>query len=209
VAIKALMVDVDGVLVDGRPEDGRHWSTGLERDLGLKAEVLQREFFQVHWDDIVLGREALEERLRPVLAKVAPRLTPETLIAYWFEQDSRIVQPLLSELILIRADGLPVFLATNQEHLRAKYLMQDLGLAKFVDGIFYSAQLGVKKPDRAFFEGVCSSTGFDPSEVVMIDDSLQNVEAASEAGLRAVRWTHTMNPQFISNFLREDRSQVG
>src|SRR5262249_22970093 len=33
--VKALMLDVDGVLVDGRPEDGRHWHTSIEEDLGL------------------------------------------------------------------------------------------------------------------------------------------------------------------------------
>jgi hypothetical protein len=37
-ALKALMVDVDGVLVDGRPEDGRHWTTSLEEDLGFSRD---------------------------------------------------------------------------------------------------------------------------------------------------------------------------
>ena len=29
--IQALMLDVDGVLIDGRPEDGRHWQTSIDQ----------------------------------------------------------------------------------------------------------------------------------------------------------------------------------
>ncbi len=42
--IKAVMLDVDGVLVDGRPSDGRHWAASLEADLGLSFAVLQDAF---------------------------------------------------------------------------------------------------------------------------------------------------------------------
>jgi putative hydrolase of the HAD superfamily len=44
--IKALMVDVDGVLITGRPPDGRHWAADLEADLGLGFENLQTAFFK-------------------------------------------------------------------------------------------------------------------------------------------------------------------
>jgi hypothetical protein len=42
-SIKALLVDVDGVLVDGRPEDGLHWQTSLNEDLGFTADALHQE----------------------------------------------------------------------------------------------------------------------------------------------------------------------
>jgi putative hydrolase of the HAD superfamily len=53
--IKALMLDVDGVLVTGRPSDGRHWVTSLEADLGLSFTVLQDAFFEHYWEEIVTG----------------------------------------------------------------------------------------------------------------------------------------------------------
>ena len=61
--VKVLMVDVDGVLIHGRPVDGLPLFTYLERDLGLRHDLLQREFFQPHWGDIVTGREALKPRI--------------------------------------------------------------------------------------------------------------------------------------------------
>jgi hypothetical protein len=44
--IKALMIDVDGVLVSGRPSDERHWAAGLEADLDLSFASFQDAFFK-------------------------------------------------------------------------------------------------------------------------------------------------------------------
>lgn len=187
--IKALMVDVDGVLVRGRPGDGRHWSASLEADLQLRAEDLQRAFFAIHWDDIVLGRAALGDRLAPVLAKIAPHLTADRLIAYWFERDSALDRRLLQELAAFRARGVQVHLATNQEHLRARHLMGALGLADHVDGIHYSADLGTRKPSPDFFRLAASRVGLAPADLLLVDDTAENVQAAVAAGWRAVLWT--------------------
>jgi putative hydrolase of the HAD superfamily len=90
-----------------------------------------------------------------------------------------------------------VYLATNQEHLRAAYLMQKLGLAEHVDGIFYSARLGAKKPDLEFFARVQAAVGLRGEELLLIDDSRQNVEAARQAGWQALHWTKHSSPNIL------------
>ena len=176
--LKALMVDVDGVLVDGRPEDGSHWNTSLEEDFGFTSAALHEHFFAPHWESIVLGRAGLIENLTTALQKIAPHVSAAEFISYWFERDSRLVTPLLQELSLIRSKGFRVYLATNQEHLRAVYLMETLGLAEQVDGIFYSARLGAQKPDMEFFFRVESAIGLSGEELLLIDDRRQTIEAA-------------------------------
>ena len=57
--IGAMMVDVDGVVVCGRPSDGRPWAATIEADLGLTVAELQREFFLPYWNEIVIGRDGL------------------------------------------------------------------------------------------------------------------------------------------------------
>jgi len=196
-AIQALMVDVDGVLIDGRPEDGRHWQTCLEEDLGFAPETLHEHFFAPYWEDIVLGRAGLMEHLATALQKIAPQLSPAEFVSYWFERDSRVVAPLLHELSRVRAAGIEVYLATNQEHLRAAYLMDRLGLADHVDGIFYSARLGAKKPDLEFFAKVQAAVGLRGEEILLIDDSRQNVDAARSAGWQALHWTKDSSPDIV------------
>lgn len=187
--IKALMVDVDGVLVHGRPEDGLHWSTSLQEDLGLHPNDLHREFFAVHWEDVVAGRACLEESLGMVLDRIAPSLTAGQLIAYWFERDSRLDQRLLQELATIRAMGIGVQLATNQEHRRAQYLMDVVGLRDYVDGIQYSAGLGARKPFGEFYDRATATLGLPADQLLLVDDSMENIRAAETAGWKACHWT--------------------
>jgi putative hydrolase of the HAD superfamily len=164
-------------------------STSLEADLGLRSDDLQREFFDVHWEDVVLGRVMLPDSLSPVLDKIAPHLTPDQFIAYWFDQDSRLDHELLQELAAIRSTGILIYLATNQDHRRARHLMETLGLEEHVDGVHYSAHVGAKKPSQDFFDKVASTVRFPASELLLIDDSLDNTRAAEAAGWKAFHWT--------------------
>jgi len=187
--IKALMIDVDGVLVSGRPSDGRHWATSLEADLGLSFAILQDAFFKRYWEDIVTGRADLRERLANTLPQIAPQLSAEQVLAYWFRQDSLLDHELLDDLAALRHGGLPVYLATNQEHERARYLMETLGLAAHVDGCHYSAALGHCKPTLEFFDAVARKVLLPAGELLLIDDSEENVRAAIAAGWQAGHWT--------------------
>ena len=195
--IKALMLDVDGVLVNGRPEDGRHWQTSIERDLGVSADTLHDTFFGPHWDHIVVGRTGLMEHVGTVLREIAPQVDPRAFVAYWFHNDSRLAESLLPELSLVRSAGIRVYLATNQEHLRAAFLMDTLRLADHVDGIFYSARLGARKPEREFFDRVREEVGLGGEEILLVDDSRSNTDAAREAGWQAIHWTKDTSPTVL------------
>lgn len=183
------MVDVDGVLVHGRPADGRPVFSELKSDLGLSYERLRAEFFNRHWDAIVTGREPLLPRLEAVLGEIAPAIGAEQLIEYWMRNDSRMLPGDIAVLDEARAAGLKVYLATNQEHVRAAYLMTKMGLSAHVDGIAYSAALGARKPDEAFYRLSAEQVGSAPEEIGFVDDVADNVAAARRAGWLAAQFT--------------------
>jgi putative hydrolase of the HAD superfamily len=182
-----LMLDVDGVLVTGRPRDGKHLFTDLEAELGVPLERLQHEFFAVHWPAIVVGQAELEPKLSAVLARIAPQVSAAALIDYWFANDSRIDAEVLDGVDRLRTRGIKVLLATNQEHLRAKYLMKTMGLDRHVDGIVYSAALGARKPVPEFYAAAARAAG--SGDLLLVDDVRENVDAAIAAGWRGVHWT--------------------
>jgi putative hydrolase of the HAD superfamily len=185
--IQAIMVDVDGVLVVH--PDAAGWSAHLERDLGVSADDLQRRFFNVHWADIICGRANLRERLAPVLLDLAPHLSCSQLIDYWFSHDAHLNLDLLGELSVLRAPGVEIHLATVQEHERARFLWEHLGMRDHFDGLHYAAGLGCAKPDLAFFHLITKRTGHLPNEIFFIDDRIENVDGARKAGWSAAQWT--------------------
>lgn len=183
----ALMIDVDGVIVVHPHPLG--WSANLERDLGLSRETLQSEFFKPHFGEINCGRAKLRERLAPVLQKIAPHLTCDQLIEYWFANDAHLNFNLLEEFGRARRRGLKVHLATVQEHERADFLWRELGLQDHFDAIHYAADIGWAQPAPEFFAEVEKRSGCKANEIFFIDDMIENVEAARRRGWRAVVWT--------------------
>ncbi|MDQ0326837.1 putative hydrolase of the HAD superfamily [Rhodopseudomonas julia] len=183
-----LMLDVDGVLVHGRPK-GESWVENVERDLGVTPEILETCFFEPHWADVIVGKKQLMDVLERCLPPVAPWLAPQDFVDYWIANDSVLDEDLLSEADALRRHGMLVFLATNQEHMRARHLMERLRLAEHVDGIVYSAAVGARKPEPAFFDAALKLSGTAARDTVLVDDMRANVEAAREAGWLAIQWT--------------------
>jgi putative hydrolase of the HAD superfamily len=186
-----LMLDVDGVLITGRPSDGRPWYSELEADLGIDPSWLRSAFFAKDWSDIVRGRAELLPRLQDCLAQLDRVCSAEELVSYWFNMDSRINLAVLADCANLRDQGVRVYLATNQEHCRAHFLMNDMGLAAYVDGIIYSAQLGSCKPDPEFYELATEIAKHSISNILLVDDTLSNIIGAQNAGWKAVHWTNT------------------
>ncbi|MTV25272.1 HAD-IA family hydrolase [Nitriliruptoraceae bacterium ZYF776] len=90
------------------------------------------------------------------------------------------VRPCLAEL---RELGFTVVLAGNQPARRAEQLT---ALTLPVDHVVTSEELGVEKPDLAFFAEVLARAGVtDPAEALYVGDRTDNdVAAAAAAGLR-------------------------
>lgn len=197
---RALVFDVDGVLITGHREKGGWWHVDMEADLGLDPDLFQSMFFTGQWADIVCGRLDIEQPLAATLSEIAPHLTVEQLLDYWFSTDARLNTDLLNALDNVRShESVSLHLATNQEHRRARYIWEVLGLSSRFDHLHYSGDIGHAKPDHAFFRAVEERTGLPPEAHVFFDDQEKNVAAARACGWTASHWTEGMaSPDFVT-----------
>ncbi len=70
-----------------------------------------------------------------------------------------------------------------------------VGLEAYFDAVFTAAQIGVEKPDPAFFRAALEGLGLVSREAVMVGDSYPNdVAGAKGAGLRAVWFNERESP---------------
>lgn len=179
-----LALDIDGVV----SVPAASWMTGLQVDWGIEPDEMVSDFFKGEFVQVVQGRldlyVALHNYFEP--KDMADRI--EEFVAYWFEKDIGI-----DDQVLALADawrkrtGGRVFAATNQEHHRAAYLKDQLGLGAHFDEIIYSAALGVCKPDRAFFTNAQARMGVSVGQsILFVDDTPANVDGARAFGWRAL-----------------------
>ena len=79
---------------------------------------------------------------------------------------------------------------TNTIHLDSfhKQLKENHGnesLAPYFHELYFSCDMGMRKPDAEIFTTVCMKEGFKPTETLFIDDSIQHIEGASSIGIQA------------------------
>lgn len=178
--IKFILFDVDGVLLNGQS-----FSATLEQNYGITQTAVQ-PFFDDAFPKAILGSHDMKQLLEPFLKEWKWPGTVEDFVSFWFKSDSVINEPLLDYIMALTASGTACYLATNQEKYRTAYLLDSLGFGDIFDGSFVSSQMGVKKPDAAFFEKVIAQLApQDPAEILFWDDRLENVTAAKAVGIQA------------------------
>jgi putative hydrolase of the HAD superfamily len=188
---RAVFFDVDGVLVDGyhaRPELQRHWDANLLKDLGVDPERFRNEFiFDIFIKKVVVGEMSLVEALDRRLPALGYRGSPMVFVHYWLSHDSALNPAVLDLVRRLRArDDLKLYIATNQDHMRALWLWENMGLGELFEDIFYSARAGVRKPEKGFFDFIEDRIGPQSEPPLFFDDTPKVIEGALAYGWEAV-----------------------
>lgn len=87
--------------------------------------------------------------------------------------------------VLLNALGGHVTRATATNYPLWVEELADGLLAGLFDRVIASHHLGVRKPERVFFERLCASLDTEADRILLVDDRIENVEGARGAGLRA------------------------
>lgn len=176
--IRALIMDADGVLQN--PPLG--WMAGWVR---LGGPGLMPAAHRIERPTQV-GAAELEPLLAELLAERKLTTTVEQVTAHWcrIEVDHRVLQ-LVDR---VRAAGVLTAMGTNQNPVRGRYMLEHLPYAEHFDALFHSWQLGVAKPDPAFFSQIVETLGVAPHQAVFVDDMAENLAGARQAGLHGVHF---------------------
>jgi len=190
---RAVLLDVDGVLVHGyhaNPARVRAWDANLLADTGVDPERFRHEFiFDIFIKKVIIGEMALIDALERRLPALGYRGSPMAFAHYWLTHDSVLNEPLLDAVRQLRQrSDLKLYIATNQEHLRASHLWSHLGLSELFDDIFYAARIGATKPDRKFFDFVDARIGPQTEPPLFFDDSPKVIQGARKHGWEAVEF---------------------
>lgn len=199
---RAIVFDVDGVLVHGyhaRPERQRRWDENLLADLGVDPDRFREEFiFDIFITRVVTGKASLIEALDRRLPGLGYRGSSMAFAQYWLANDSHLNTELIDAIRRLkeRAD-VRLFIATNQDHMRAQWLWQTLGLGEIFEDIFYTARIGMTKAHKGFFAFADERMGKSDAKPLFFDDTQKVIDMAHKAGWEAVLFD--TNAQFFDH----------
>jgi len=186
-----LLFDVDGVLIHGYHADPKYrkcWDEDLEKDFGISREKFTTHFIRgIFEKEVLVGKTDLYAALQNVLPTIGYEGEPQDLIDYWMKKDSKLNTGLIAYIQqLSNLPDVSLFIATNQEHTRARYLMEELGFDQYCADIFHSARIGYCKPDRKYYESVDALLNRQTDQrVILFDDHQDVVDGANDAGWEA------------------------
>jgi phosphoglycolate phosphatase len=213
-SVKAVMIDLDGTLVDSIP------------DLAAAANMMLAE----------LGRPALDvELVRTFVGKGITNLVERTLSGSMdgtadpelmaralpiFERSyaevngrhTTIYPGVESGLAALEEQGFPLACVTNKSMRFTQPLLEMVGLAAHFRHVVAGDTLARKKPDPAPLLHACEAFRIAPRDMLMIGDSLNDTQAARAAGCPVFcvtygynegRDVHTLDTDAVIDTLRE------
>jgi HAD superfamily hydrolase (TIGR01509 family) len=180
-AIRAVLCDIDGTLVDSNYAHIVAWSRAL-------AEVeVPSDTWRIHR---ALGMDS-DKLLQALLGDEASRVGEEAkeLHTRYYVEAASGLRPMAGarELVMALTDrGLRVVLATSAPDDELAILRGVLDLDDVVAGMTSASDVEVAKPEPDIVRAALAVAGAEPHEAIMLGDAAWDMRAAAAAGVASV-----------------------
>lgn len=199
--VRAVIFDFGGVLY--RTPDLR-WMRNIQKLLGLQNDALFSSIIASPNDspfvmDIMLGKIP-ESQVWDIVAqrwKIQPNLLHS--IRRTILSPRRLNRELADLLACLRGKYRTAILSNAGSDARRTFT-DIFKLHQAAELMMISAEEGLVKPDRRIYERMVERLGIPPEECVFLDDFIENVEAASKFGMKAVHYQN--NQQALEELSR-------
>lgn len=188
--IKNVIFDLGGVLlnIDYHLTIQAFVDIGMSNFQELFTQAQQSELF----DKIEVGEISSDEFLAEIKALMPSHVSEVAIRTAWNAMLLDFPSERLDFLLAVKEKYNTALLSnTNSIHLENFYKeLKKVHNLKSLDDyfhkVYFSCDLGMRKPNPETFLRVCELEGFNPSETLFIDDTIQHVEGAKQAGLQAL-----------------------
>lgn len=106
-----------------------------------------------------------------------------------------------------REMGYRLIIASNASKGSFEWRNSKFGLMDVFDGRIISSDIGMRKPSKKFFNYLIKVVGFEPEEILLVDDRDSNIETADELGLETIKYEDESTLEKVRNFLKNDRGK--
>lgn len=178
---KAILFDADGVVIHAEM-----FSLQYQRKFQVENEKML-PFFKGEFQDCLIGKKDLKKTVTPYLKEWKWDLSADNFLKLWFKSEHNIDQRIIDTIKKLRKSKIKCYLATNQEKYRTNYMIHEMEFKNIFDGVFSSAFVGFKKPEKEFYEYILTEINKEisikPEEIMFFDDSKKHIIEAKNLNI--------------------------
>lgn len=188
--VSGIIFDMDGVLIDSERQsnEGWIWAAGqlgvdmpmwlIDSFKGAPAELCCK-FFDDYYKGVIDYWEAKELRTQHVY-KIR-------------ETEGIPVKKGVKDIFeYIRNNGLKCAVATSTRRESAEKTLHEIGVWDYLDAVVYGDEVEHGKPEPDIFLRAAKAIGVNPSEAVVVEDSINGIKAGYAADMRVVHIPDTI-----------------
>lgn len=188
--VSGIIFDMDGVLIDSERQsnEGWLWAAGqlgvdmpmwlIDSFKGAPAELCCK-FFDDYYNGVIDYWEAKELRTQHVY-KIR-------------ETEGIPVKKGVKDIFeYIRNYGLKCAVATSTRRESAEKTLHEIGVWDYLDAVVYGDEVEHGKPEPDIFLRAAKAIGVNPSEAVVVEDSINGIKAGYAADMRVVHIPDTI-----------------
>ena len=188
--VSRIIFDMDGVLIDSERQsnEGWLWAAGqlgvdmpmwlIDSFKGAPAELCCK-FFDDYYKGVIDYWEAKELRTQHVY-KIR-------------ETEGIPVKKGVKDIFeYIRNNGLKCAVATSTRRESAEKTLHEIGVWDYLDAVVYGDEVEHGKPEPDIFLRAAKAIGVNPSEAVVVEDSINGIKAGYAADMRVVHIPDTI-----------------
>lgn len=188
--VSGIIFDMDGILIDSERQsnEGWLWAAGqlgvdmpmwlIDSFKGALAELCCK-FFDDYYKGVIDYWEAKELRTKYVY-KIR-------------ETEGIPVKKGVKDIFeYIRNNGLKCAVATSTRRESAEKTLHEIGVWDYLDAVVYGDEVEHGKPEPDIFLRAAKAIGVNPSEAVVVEDSINGIKAGYAADMRVVHIPDTI-----------------
>jgi beta-phosphoglucomutase family hydrolase len=195
---KAVIFDMDGVLIDSEP---LHISveSNILKELGvpMKQEMYARfaGTTSLSMWKIIVEEFRLDKSPEDLAAENNRRFVKELSISDQVETFDGVVDVLSN----LNKKGIPVALASSSSSIIVDAVLNRFNLKHYFNAVVTGSDVQHSKPNPEIFLKAAQRLNIDPSMCIVVEDSPNGIKAAHSAGMGCIGFASEKNPHDISH----------
>jgi len=197
--VKNIVFDIGNVLIRFDP---LAYLVEEYRDFNDVLTLYREVFLSEEWALLDKGAIDEDEAVRRIVRKI-PDYEGEVsrIIRTWEYFLIEEIKASTYFLKLFKAKGYKVYALSNYPKRGYLYTEKNYDFFRLFDGKVISYEVGKLKPQAGIYEVFMEKYALKPEECLFIDDSLENVEAARNLGMKGVHFRQTSQFMEVLDFL--------